>query len=282
MKLTEYRDRSRFIEIAEPFLLKKEAENNLMLGLIGAFKRTIPAADVYTAAVVEDGEPAITMLMTPPHNLILSFNEDGMTETILLETVRALVKKGLHIPGVVGERKWTEVFAKIWSIETEGRAEIVMEQKIYRLHEVAQRKRGEGKFILAELAHLPLLTEWMVDFMNYTNEPPITALQAAGRMKQFIAEKSVFLWMAEGKPVSMAKKSRTTKNGICVSLVYTPDEFRGNGYASSCVAELSEHLLKDFSFCTLYTDLSNPTSNSIYQKIGYQPIQDSIMISFSS
>lgn len=281
MKLTEYTDRSLFIELAEPFLLKNEAENNLTLGLIGAFKRTIPAANVYTAALEADGELAMTLLMTPPHNLILSFNEDVMTENLLHETIRTLVMKDLHIPGVVGERKWTEAFAKIWSAETEDRAEIVMEQKIYRLQEVTELKRSDGEFVLAELGHLPLLTEWMMDFMNYTNEPPITALQAAGRMKQFIAEKSVFLWMADDKPVSMAKKSRSTKNGICVSLVYTPDEFRGKGYASSCVAELSELLLKDFSFCTLYTDLANPTSNSIYQKIGYQPIQDSIMITFS-
>ncbi|MDR0137664.1 GNAT family N-acetyltransferase [Metabacillus idriensis] len=281
MKLTEYTDRSLFIELAEPFLLKNEAENNLTLGLIGAFKRTIPAANVYTAAVEADGELVMTLLMTPPHNLILSFNGDVMTEIILQETVRTLVMKNLHIPGVVGERKWTEAFAKIWSAETEDRAEIVMEQKIYRLQEVSKLKRSEGEFVLAELGHLPLLTEWMMDFMNYTYEPPITALQAAGRMKQFIAEKSVFLWMADDKPVSMAKKSRSTKNGICVSLVYTPDDFRGKGYASSCVAELSELLLKDFSFCTLYTDLANPTSNSIYQKIGYQPIQDSIMITFS-
>ncbi|MCM3595881.1 GNAT family N-acetyltransferase [Metabacillus idriensis] len=281
MKLTEYTDRSLFIELAEPFLLKNEAENNLTLGLIGAFKRTIPAANVYTAAVEADGELAMTLLMTPPHNLILSFNEDLMTENLLHETIRTLVMKDLHIPGVVGERKWTEAFAKIWSAETEDRAEIVMEQKIYRLQEVTELKRSDGEFVLAELGHLPLLTEWMMDFMNYTNEPPITVLQAAGRMKQFIAEKSVFLWMADDKPVSMAKKSRSTKNGICVSLVYTPDEFRGKGYASSCVAELSELLLKDFSFCTLYTDLANPTSNSIYQKIGYQPIQDSIMITFS-
>ncbi|MGG4489298.1 GNAT family N-acetyltransferase [Metabacillus idriensis] len=281
MKLTEYKDRSLFFELAEPFLLKNEAENNLTLGLLGAFKRTIPAANVYTAAVEADGELAMTLLMTPPHNLILSFNEDVMTENILYETVRTLSMKNVNIPGVVGERKWTAPFAKIWSAETEDRAEIVLEQKIYRLQEVTKLKRSSGKFALAELDHLPLLTEWMMDFMNYTNEPPITALQAAGRMKQFIAEKSVYLWLEDDKPVSMAKKSRSTKNGICVSLVYTPVDFRGKGYASSCVAELSGLLLKDFSFCTLYTDLANPTSNSIYQKIGYQPIQDSIMITFS-
>ncbi|WP_191561388.1 GNAT family N-acetyltransferase [Metabacillus idriensis] len=281
MKLVEYTDRRLYCEKVEPFLLQKEAENNLTLGLIGTFHRTVPAANVYTAIVEADEQIAMTLLMTPPHNLILSINEDVMSERMMIETVRSLVQNGMHFPGVVGERKWTEVFARVWADEASLRASIAMEQKIYILKEVSAIQQSRGKFMLADLSHHPLLTEWMVDFMNYTNEPPISIENAAGRMKQFIKEKSVFLWMEDDIPVSMAKKSRSTKNGVCVSLVYTPDELRGKGFASSCVAELSRHLLEDYAFCTLYTDLANPTSNSIYQKIGYSPIQDSVMISFS-
>jgi predicted GNAT family acetyltransferase len=39
------------------------------------------------------------------------------------------------------------------------------------------------------------------------------------------------------------------------------------------VAALSRKILEDGKvFCVLYTDLSNPTSNSIYAKIGYRRI----------
>jgi predicted GNAT family acetyltransferase len=34
-------------------------------------------------------------------------------------------------------------------------------------------------------------------------------------------------------------------------------------------------------FTSLFTDLSNPTSNSIYQKIGYQPVCDFDLYRFS-
>jgi predicted GNAT family acetyltransferase len=30
----------------------------------------------------------------------------------------------------------------------------------------------------------------------------------------------------------------------------------------------------------LYADLANPTSNAIYQAIGYRPVDDAVMISF--
>ncbi|BAY85818.1 GCN5-related N-acetyltransferase [Calothrix parasitica NIES-267] len=65
-------------------------------------------------------------------------------------------------------------------------------------------------------------------------------------------------------------------------MVYTPPEYRKKGYASACVAGLSQTLLGEgYKFCFLFTDLSNPTSNKIYQKIGYQPVADWNNYSFS-
>ena len=73
----------------------------------------------------------------------------------------------------------------------------------------------------------------------------------------------------------MALQTRPTQHGIGVGGVYTPPELRRRGYASSCVAALSQRLLDaGFEYCTLYTDLSNPTSNDIYQQIGYRPVGD--------
>ena len=34
------------------------------------------------------------------------------------------------------------------------------------------------------------------------------------------------------------------------------------------------------TFCFLYTDLANPTSNRIYQQIGYEPVTDALMVAF--
>jgi predicted GNAT family acetyltransferase len=56
--------------------------------------------------------------------------------------------------------------------------------------------------------------------------------------------------------------------------VYTPPELRGRGYASALTAALTEQLLQRRRFCYLYTDLANPTSNSIYRRIGYRPVTD--------
>ncbi len=73
----------------------------------------------------------------------------------------------------------------------------------------------------------------------------------------------------------MAARARPTAHGIAVNAVYTPPEWRGRGYATSSVSQLSARLLEEgYEFCVLYTDLANPTSNAIYARIGYRGVRD--------
>ena len=78
-----------------------------------------------------------------------------------------------------------------------------------------------------------------------------------------------------GVPVSLVAYGNPTAHGVRIGPVYTPPEQRGRGYASACVAILSQHLLESGrTFCFLFTDLANPTSNHIYQTVGYNPVND--------
>ena len=99
--------------------------------------------------------------------------------------------------------------------------------------------------------------------------------------RNVINRKRLYVLEDKGTPVSMANKNREMRSVCGVAGVYTPPYFRGKGYASSCVAGVSRLILeRGFAKCVLYTDLANPTSNSIYQKIGYVPICDSLEIKF--
>ena len=86
-----------------------------------------------------------------------------------------------------------------------------------------------------------------------------------------------------GEPVSVAGWGGPTPNGIRIGPVYTPPELRGRGYATALVAELSQTLLDGGRrFCFLYTDLANPTSNAIYERIGYVRVCESAMVGRST
>jgi hypothetical protein len=108
--------------------------------------------------------------------------------------------------------------------------------------------------------------------------------EEAARQAALPAPKSrhLMLWEVEGSAVSMAGYAGPTPNGIRVAWVYTPPNNRGKGFAGACVAALSQKLLDDGrKFCFLYTDLANPVSNHVYQKIGYVPVTDATVYSFS-
>ena len=73
----------------------------------------------------------------------------------------------------------------------------------------------------------------------------------------------------------MLLKTRPTRHTISISGVYTPPSLRGRGFASAAVGTLTKQLLEhDYKVCNLFTDLGNPTSNAIYQHIGYVPVID--------
>jgi predicted GNAT family acetyltransferase len=81
----------------------------------------------------------------------------------------------------------------------------------------------------------------------------------------------------------MAATTRPTRSGCSINTVYTPPRHRRRGYATAAVAALSDALLKGGRrFCCLYTDAANPTSNSIYAKIGYRPIRDDAELAFEA
>ena len=76
-------------------------------------------------------------------------------------------------------------------------------------------------------------------------------------------------------PTCFAGFGGRTPNGIRIGPVYTPPEQRRRGYGSALTAALTQQLLDGGRrFCFLFTDLANPTSNSIYQRIGYRPVTD--------
>jgi len=121
--------------------------------------------------------------------------------------------------------------------------------------------------IKAEENYLDLVEDYSIGFMKdcFPNEDRETEGKDAAQRN--IKNETLFLWKnLNGEIVSMAANNRESKNGATFSWVYTPPKYRNHGYGSKIVAHLSQRMLDNGkSFCNLFTDLLNPTSNSIYQ-----------------
>jgi uncharacterized protein len=275
MILTTHQNADSFLQQTQAALEENEVANNLMLGLALRLKRTpdLYKTPPYFATVSDEAGLILAALMTPPYPLTLYRHRPDASAAYEL-VVRDTTANGWPVRAVSGRTPVPEEFAQVWSRITGAGHQVNEKMRAYELRQVIPPRPTPGCFRLATGADTELLARWLHDFVveALPHDDPVRAAESAARR---IHDGELFLWEDEGQPASMAAKARAMVTGIVVNMVYTPPELRGRGYASACVAALSQHLLDaGWQFCALFTDLANPTSNSIYQKIGYRPVCD--------
>ena len=212
---------------------------------------------------------------TPPHPLHIARASPGQARQL----AALLADQGDVLPGVGGLRSPAEAFADSWATSTGASASVVMEVGRFDL---PTRPRVPfpvpGAFRPATEADTELVEQWHQQFYE-TIEGRAARATSLGR---HIADGRVGLWEDDGRPVSMAYASPASGGVTRISGVWTPPALRGHGYASGVVAALSITRQDAGEACMLYTDLANPTSNAIYQAMGYRRVGDSISIAFSA
>jgi predicted GNAT family acetyltransferase len=232
--------------------------------------------------VVNEGNGITAMAWrTPPYPVGLAWHAGDPEQAVSL-LVEAIHHRWAEIPGVTGHREVTGPFADRWCRDFGTSIKSTMAQRVYRLDSVSDVPSVPGRGRLATPKDRDLISRWRHAFVSEALGPSARNIPETDDTP-FIEKGAVYLWERLRKPVCLVIKGRPTDHGMCVTLVYTPPEFRRKGYATACVATVCRDILKSgYAFCTLYTDLSNPTSNSIYVKIGFKPVCDSVQYSFAS
>jgi GNAT superfamily N-acetyltransferase len=270
-KYVRHADVTSFAQRAVPWLLQSEAEHNLILGIIEQLKqhRSIGAGEPYLLTVEHDDHVAGCVFRTPPYKLGLTRMPHGAIAALVNEVGDVFDE----LPAVMGPSPQARAFAEAWASSKGKSARIGMRQRIYELREVVPPpKPALGQLRLAGKRDLELLVTWLDEFAVETRVGTVNTRTFA---ENHINNKTVFLWEDEGEPRTSSLFAGLTPHGVRVGFVYTPPAFRRRGYASACVAAVSQKAFDSgYEFCCLYTDLSNPTSNDIYQRIGYTPVCD--------
>jgi predicted GNAT family acetyltransferase len=189
---------------------------------------------------------------------------------------------GEELPGVVGPPEAVQAFAERWTERTGDAWEVQLQERIFRLGRVVAPRPTQGIVRAAAVSDRDLVVEWIVAFEREALPEQGPAAQIAEAVDDSLASarNRIFLW-EDAEPVSLVGVGGATPNGIRIGPVYTPPRFRGRGYASALTATVSQAMLDEGRrFCFLYTDLANPTSNKIYQAIGYEPVTDALMVRF--
>lgn len=274
MRLEVFDRLGEFVEVARPFLLEHEAANNLPLGILADLQRENgPYQDIdpLLVAVFEGDDPLLVAVRTHL-NLVLSHARDDDAVAVMVEGLHAA---DADLPGVTGPAPLVRTFAERWQPDV---APPHMRMRVFQADSVESPARPPGRFRAVGPEDREFVMHWARSFGREALDDEGEEDQLQRWFEQVVkgtAVRGAGVWEVEGRPVSMASYGGPTPNGIRIGGVYTPHELRGRGYATACVAELTRRLLDGGrNFCFLFTDLANPTSNAIYQRIGYRRVGD--------
>jgi uncharacterized protein len=281
MELVRYSSISAFYHEAESFLLEQEERAGILVGNCLRYKdKEWVGEQPFVATVKADGKIMLAAMLIPPYALLLLEKEEAGGIAAVPFLIDYLKNNHYAVQKILSPRGVGKAFAEHWTAANSLEVKVLMNLRLYVLKAVRQPAARSGKLRLAAEEDMAFLPQWILGMTEETNQL-MGGKEAEEYARTRIENECIYIWEEEGRAVSMAAKTRPNIKGVSVNLVYTPKELRGKGYASACVAAVSERLLQEgFEFCTLYTDLANPTSNKIYQNIGYSPVCDYIEMKF--
>ena len=165
---------------------------------------------------------------------------------------------------------------------TGGCVEVAQHTRLFELEDLVEPPPVPGRLRLAGPGDLEVSLAWFDAFRRDADEQAGRELGTGaheapdeGDVLRRIERRLVWLWEDEvGEVVNLTGASAPAFGVARVGPVYTPKEQRGRGYASAAVAAVSRRILASGSRACLFTDQANPTSNKIYEALGYRRVVD--------
>lgn len=271
-------DLEEYAAVAAPLLAADPARHTISLTVIEnarTRRRPLRPPELYGWWTSPTGTPAGAVSHTPPFPLLLGVVPDEA----VLPLAEALPAVRCP-PGVNAASALAAQFAAVWTARTGQRAVVEQASRLYRLARLAPPSPAPpGSARPATTADAERLVAWVDDFNRDVGGAPLDP-------RDVVADRLRYggwtLWQDErGTPVSLAGRTRPAAGVVRVGPVYTPPKRRRRGWAAAVTAAASRAALDEGAReVVLFTDLANPTSNALYQRLGYRPVTDRLMLRF--
>jgi RimJ/RimL family protein N-acetyltransferase len=275
-------DLNDYFAAAGDFLLAHPVSNTIQLGALetlringnSAYGDVSPLFGWWRSSA--DGAVESAFLVTPPYPVLLS----QMPEQPARLLAEELAARKRQLAGVNSEQETAEIFAAAWGELTGAESKVHRRSRLFQLGRLAPPvlwPPGYARVATAE--DWGLLEKWFEEFGLEVNE--------LGHFTRVIDDRLSYggmtLWEIAGAPVAMAGITRTVAGIARVGPVYTPPDQRRHGYAGAATVTVTRAALDSgAAHVVLFTDLANPTSNALYQRLGYRAVEDSVVLSFTA
>ncbi|MBB5939670.1 GNAT family N-acetyltransferase [Streptomyces zagrosensis] len=282
MAWTTTDDNDAFLDNAGPFVRERPDENTLLLSLADSLRTAGPGrygdgVPYYGWWRGPRGAVSAAFIWTPPYPVQLS----PMPQEAAADLARTLLGGQRTITGAGGRESAATAFAAAWAQETGGVARVTAHQRLYRLGElVPPSPAPPGAARLATEEDRGLLLDWFAAYHRDMEEDPTDSERA---LTERLSYGGCTLWQVAGVPVAMASVTRPSSGMVRIGGVYTPNEQRRRGYAGAATAAVSQGVLDaGVERVLLFTDLTNPTSNALYQRLGYRTVEDRVTLALDA
>ncbi|MFS0787982.1 GNAT family N-acetyltransferase [Shouchella sp. 1P09AA] len=277
MEANLFEDVDAFYEMSTAALSHNLSENSLFLGILKQALRAKHRPHLMGCLTMKE-EPIGFCLQTIPEQVVLAFSAPLKEEAA---NVFAQMLSAYSVTRFVGKKEPTQMITNALAALRSRKPVITMDQQLYSLDMSMFNPSYSGTLRKMTRMDIATVAEWIRAFDKEANlSEARQTLEEAYRSAQIQFEKSgLHLFIVDGECVAMANATRKIDKTVTINLVYTPEHLRRRGYASSCVSALCQQCREEgFTTILLYTDLANPTSNHIYQDIGFKKISKAVVI----
>ncbi len=267
-------DPAQVLDGAGDYLSSDPVRHNVILTLLHD-RVARPAAGRYW--VVRSGPKAVGVVFQSPLSFMATLTP--MPRAAVVAVVDTIVNQGVSLPGVSGVAATAARFAGQWTERTKSAAAPTLGNRIYEVARLVHPRGVAGACRMAEERDRELLIEW-VDAFRQEALGASSPTETEARVDARLGSGQFWIW-EDPQSVAMTGVSAPVAGVARVGPVYTPPSQRNRGYASGLVGEVSRAVLGRGDRCILYTDLANPTSNSVYRALGYRAVDEALEYRFA-
>jgi RimJ/RimL family protein N-acetyltransferase len=225
-----------------------------------------------------DGTVDGAVLQTPPFPLLVASLPAGSAGELI-----GVLTAERGLPSAVNIARHDQAgFVTGWAEVTGGTGTARTRSRLYRLGDLTPPDpEPPGAARLAIRADLDVLVDWHEAFRVEAEAGGPEDARAAVADK--LSYGGIMLWETGGEPVAMAGLTRIEGGVARVAPVYTPPAHRRRGYGGAVTTAISAAALASGATgVVLFTDLANPTSNALYQRLGYRPVEDRVLLALTA
>jgi len=281
------RDPAHFLAVAGPWLAAEPVVGTVVTTVAQRTAAEIleglvpPPADWWLVVRDRAGAVVGTAMRTAPFGARPLFVLP-MPEAAARQLARSLHERGEVVGAANGVLPAVRALAEETARLTGSDVSVAAHTRLFELGELLSPTPVPGRLRLATVADVELVRAWFALFMEDADEQSgrprgssAALTPTADDLLRRIQRGSIWLWVdATGRPVHLTGANPPAYGVARIGPVFTPVEHRGRGLASAAVWEVAARLRDAGNRVCLFTDQANPTSNRIYQALGFRPVVD--------